>query len=160
MISWGTPRGNQMLIEISDRSDRSQSSIYLRQSVVIHLLFFISGFSALVYQVAYQRLLGLFAGTDSISVAIVVGAFLLGLGLGSLLAGAFADRLSRRAVILAFAFCEFAIAAFAIASKVFFYDFLFGRMVDLSGNRWLVFLILSRTPGADATDGLFVAASV
>jgi hypothetical protein len=55
-------------------------------------------------------------------------------------AGAFVDRLSR-AVIFAFALCEFAIAAFAIASKVFFYDFLFGRMVALSDDRWLVFLI-------------------
>jgi spermidine synthase len=112
------------------------------QSIIVHILFFISGFCALAYQVTYQRLLGLFAGSDSISVAIVVGAFLLGLGLGSLLAGAFVDRLSRRAVIFAFALCEFAIAAFAMASKVFFYDFLFRRMVELSDDRWLVFLIV------------------
>src|SRR6516162_3551371 len=124
----------QVPIEVSDRL---LVSVHPRQSIVIHLLFFVSGFCALAYQVAYQRLLGLFAGSDSISVAIVVGAFLLGLGLGSLLAGAFVDRLSRRAVIFAFALCEFGIAAFAIASKVFFYNFLFGRMVALSDDRWL-----------------------
>src|SRR5262249_52124161 len=111
------------------------------QILVVHILFFASGFCALVYQVAYQRLLGLFAGSDSISVAIVVGAFLLGLGLGSLLAGVFVDRLSRQAVIFAFALCEFAIAAFAIASKLLFYDFLFSRMIALSADRWLVLLI-------------------
>jgi spermidine synthase len=116
-------------------------SVHRHQSIIVHILFFISGFCALAYQVTYQRLLGLFAGSDPISVAIVVGAFLLGLGLGSLLAGAFVDRLSRRAVIFAFALCEFAIAAFAMASKVFFYDFLFRRMVELSDDRWFVFLI-------------------
>lgn len=128
----------QVLIEVSDRL---LVSVHRRQSIVIHLLFFVSGFCALIYQVAYQRVLGVFAGSDAISVAIVVGAFLLGLGLGSILASAFVDKLSRRAVIFAFALCEFAIAAFAIASKVLFYDFLFGRMVGISDDRWLVFLI-------------------
>jgi spermidine synthase len=132
---------SQVLIEVSDRSDPLEVSVHRHQSIVVHLLFLVSGFCAIVYQVAYQRVLGLFAGSDSISVAIVVGAFLLGLGLGSILASAFVDKLSRRAVIFAFALCEFAIAAFAIVSKIFFYDFLFGRMVALSDDRGLVFLI-------------------
>jgi hypothetical protein len=74
-----------VLTGVSDRSDYSKVTgdrRERRQSTVVHLLFFVSGVSALVYQVAYQRLLGLFAGSDSISVAIVVGSFLLGLGLG------------------------------------------------------------------------------
>jgi spermidine synthase len=105
------------------------------------LLFFISGFSALVYQTAWQRMLGLFSGSDSISATIVVGAFLLGLGLGSLLASSFADRLTDRGAVLGFALCEMGIAGFAIASKVIFYDFLFSQMVAIAHSRALVFLV-------------------
>ena len=105
------------------------------------LLFFISGFSALVYQTAWQRMLGLFSGSDLISAAIVVGAFLLGLGLGSLLASSFADRLTDRGAVFGFALCETGIAGFAIASKVIFYDFLFSQMVAIADSRVLVFFV-------------------
>ena len=70
---------------------------------LLYGLFFISGFSALVYQTAWQRLLGLFSGSDTVAATIVVGAFLLGLGLGSLWGAALADRLSRRGAIGTFA---------------------------------------------------------
>ena len=58
--------------------------------------FFLSGTGALIYQVIWQRMLGLFAGADSTSAALVVGAFLLGLGIGSLIASYLADRLTPR----------------------------------------------------------------
>ena len=47
--------------------------------------FFFSGFGALLCQVVWQRMLGIFAGSDTVSAALVVGAFLAGLGLGSIL---------------------------------------------------------------------------
>ena len=81
-----------------------------RRFIVLCALFFLSGFSALTYQTTWQRLLGLFSGSDSISVTIVVGAFLLGLGLGSLLASTFTDRLTTTQAVLAFAACEAAVA--------------------------------------------------
>jgi spermidine synthase len=111
------------------------------QVLFLYLLFFLSGFSALVYQTAWQRMLGLFGGSDSISSTIVVGAFLLGLGLGSLVASTFADRLSDRGVVFAFALCEMGIAAFALASKLLFYDFLFGKMTALVDSHALLFLV-------------------
>jgi spermidine synthase len=49
-------------------------------------LFFLSGFSALSYQIAWQRMLGVFAGSDSVATTVIVGAFLFGLGIGSLVA--------------------------------------------------------------------------
>jgi fucose permease len=110
-----------------------------RRLSFIYLLFFVSGFSALTYQTAWQRLLGLLSGSDSISATIVVGAFLLGLGFGSLLASSFADRLSARGVVFAFALCEIGIAAFAAAGKMFYYDFLFGRMTAIADSHTLVF---------------------
>jgi spermidine synthase len=92
----------------------------VRRSVLFGL-FFLSGAAALVYQTAWHRLLGLFAGADTIAAALVVGAFLLGLGIGSLVAGLLADRLSRRAALLAFALCEVGIAAFAVLSPWLYY---------------------------------------
>jgi predicted membrane-bound spermidine synthase len=55
-------------------------------------LYLISGFTALLYQVAWQRMLGLFSGSDVRSVTIIVASYLLGLGLG-MLAGSVSDRL-------------------------------------------------------------------
>ena len=45
---------------------------------------FISGASALIYQLIWVRLLGLVFGVSSFAVATVVAVFLLGLGLGRL----------------------------------------------------------------------------
>jgi len=51
-------------------------------------------FRALLCQIVWQRMLGIFAGSDTVSAALVVGTFLLGLGLGSLLGAKVADRLA------------------------------------------------------------------
>jgi spermidine synthase len=49
--------------------------------------FFASGLAALVYQVAWQRVLALHTGVGIYSVAMIVAAFMAGLGLGSHLGG-------------------------------------------------------------------------
>ncbi len=53
---------------------------------------FISGASALIYQLIWVRLLGLVFGVSSFAVATVVAVFLLGLGLGSYLFGRWSER--------------------------------------------------------------------
>ncbi|MBM3643109.1 MAG: spermidine synthase [Alphaproteobacteria bacterium] len=105
-------------------------------------LFFVSGFAALVYQTAWHRLLGLFAGADTIAAALVVGAFLLGLGIGSLVAGLYADRLSRRRALLAFAICEVGIAVFAAASPWIFYDGVYRTLLPVAESRGAVFAVV------------------
>jgi spermidine synthase len=102
-------------------------------------VFFISGFTALLYQVVWQRLLGLFSGSDVRSVSIVVASYLAGLGLGSLLGGWLSDRLSRRHAVQTYGFCSLAIAAFAIASRFLFYDLLFRQLLPLADS--LLFLL-------------------
>jgi spermidine synthase len=113
----------------------------VRRSVLFGL-FFLSGAAALVYQTAWHRLLGLFAGADTIAAALVVGAFLLGLGIGSLVAGFLADRLSRRAALLAFALCEVGIAAFAVASPWLYYDVIYRELLPLSASRGVIFAVV------------------
>src|SRR5438105_14760443 len=51
------------------------------------VLFFFSGFPALIYQLVWQRTLFRIFGVNVESVTIVVTAFMLGLGLGSLVGG-------------------------------------------------------------------------
>jgi predicted membrane-bound spermidine synthase len=52
-----------------------------------YLFFFVSGFPALLYQIVWQRALFTLYGVNIESVTMVVTAFMLGLGLGSLLGG-------------------------------------------------------------------------
>lgn len=55
--------------------------------MVLYLLFFVSGAAALLYQVVWQRTLFAIYGINVESVTMVVTAFMLGLGLGSLAGG-------------------------------------------------------------------------
>ena len=57
--------------------------------------FFLSGFSALVYQVLWMRLLALVFGVTIHAASTVLAAFMAGLALGSAAAGRVADRVRR-----------------------------------------------------------------
>ena len=59
---------------------------------VLCVLFFFSGFPALIYQLTWQRALFRIFGVNIESVTIVVTAFMLGLGLGSLVGGWLSKR--------------------------------------------------------------------
>ncbi len=118
-----------------------RQSDHIRQTILFGL-FFLSGAAALIYQTAWHRLLGLFAGADTIAAALVVGAFLLGLGIGSLAAGLYADRLSRRAALIAFAICEVGIAAFAVLSPWLYYDVIYRGLLPLAESRGVIFAIV------------------
>lgn len=103
--------------------------------------FLASGFAALIDQTVWQRILGIFAGSDAVTAAIVVGAFLMGLGLGSLAAGLVADRLSARQAALAFVACEIGVAIFTLLSKPFLYDWLALQIGPEVKSQLLIFLI-------------------
>lgn len=78
-------------------------------------IFFLSGVSALVYQVAWQRLLFGAFGVDVESVTIVISTFMLGLGCGALAGGRLSDRFPDRLIHL-FATAEIGIGLFGLAS--------------------------------------------
>lgn len=103
--------------------------------------FLASGFAALIDQTVWQRILGVFAGSDAVTAAIVVGAFLMGLGLGSLAAGLVADRLSARQAAFAFIGCEVGVAIFTLLSKPFLYDWLALQIGPEVKSQFLIFLI-------------------
>ena len=76
-------------------------------------LFFLSGTAALVYQVAWLRMLSLVFGVTVYAASAVLTSFMAGLALGSWLGGRIADRL--RAPLRAFAYLELGIAGCALA---------------------------------------------
>jgi len=90
--------------------------------------FFASGFAALLYQVIWQRLLVLFSGADLYSVTIIVASFMGGMGVGHLVGGHVADRVSPRTSLLCFAGAEFAIGVFGFFSRAIYYDVLYTRL--------------------------------
>ena len=96
--------------------------------------FFLSGFSALAYQTAWQRMLGAFVGSDSVATTIIVGAFLFGLGIGSLIGAFLADRLSLRGALRSFGLCELGVGAFACFSRTVYYDLFFGQLANVAGD--------------------------
>ncbi len=106
------------------------------------LLFFVSGFAALLYQVVWQRILTFFGGADVYSVTIIVAAFMGGLGFGSLAGGLLADRIRAERRLLAFAACELAVALFAVFSTDIYYDFLYARLGTWSASRLATALVV------------------
>jgi MFS family permease len=78
-------------------------------------LFFASGFSALLYQVAWQRALFTWYGVDLDSVSTIVSVFMLGLGIGAMIGGYLADRFQYRRILI-FSLIEFTIGAFGFFS--------------------------------------------
>jgi predicted membrane-bound spermidine synthase len=85
----------------------------------IYIVFFLSGFAALLYQVVWQRALYSIYGINIESVTMVVTAFMLGLGVGSIAGGAVSKN-PKRPVLLMFALVELGIGLFgAVSLSVF-----------------------------------------
>src|SRR5262249_26739554 len=61
-------------------------------SLILYVIFFLSGATGLVYEVIWVRLTGLVFGNTSHAISTVLGAFMAGLALGSWKLGQKADR--------------------------------------------------------------------
>ncbi len=83
------------------------------------VLFFFSGFPALIHQLTWQRSLFRIFGVNTESVTIVVTAFMLGLGLGSFAGGWIPKKRNVNALILLGAI-ELITAAFGLISLTVF----------------------------------------
>jgi predicted membrane-bound spermidine synthase len=86
---------------------------------ILSVVFSLSGFAALLYQVVWQRALFAIFGINVESVTVVVTAFMLGLGLGSLAGGALSKR-DRWPALLVFAALELGIGLFGFFSLPIF----------------------------------------
>jgi spermidine synthase len=82
---------------------------------IAYILFFFSGFSALVYQVVWARQLAWVFGSTTESVGIVLATFMAGMALGGLVLGRTADQVKSR--FLLFAALEGGVGLYAIAAS-------------------------------------------
>jgi spermidine synthase len=106
------------------------------------LLFFLSGFAALLYQVVWQRLLIFHTGSDTASISIIVIIFMLGLGLGYLAGGSLSDRSSPARNLFYFVLAELGIMLFAAGSTTLLYDQLFLAPPPGLGRSVVIALVL------------------
>lgn len=88
----------------------------MQRSPIVYFLFFISGITALTYEIVWTRMLTLVFGHTVFSVSVVLAAFMAGLGLGSYLFGYAVDRLpktndSGKAALLLYGWIEILIFA-------------------------------------------------
>jgi spermidine synthase len=86
---------------------------------VVHTVFVISGIAALIYQIAWQRSLMMIYGSNIESVAMVVSAFMIGLGIGSIAGGAVSKQ--RVPLVLLFSGAELLIGLYGIISLKLFH---------------------------------------
>lgn len=115
----------------------------------------LAGFSALVYEVAWTRLLALVLGSSTYTFAVMLIAFLFGIAWGGRLGGPLADRLAaaggHRRLLHAFASVEIAVAALSCATMYLYAElpFWYVRLFDGlgAGQRpealWWVSLVLA-----------------
>lgn len=90
-----------------------------RTLIYIYTFFFVSGMPALIYQLAWQRVLFRIFGLSMDSVTVIVTAFMLGLGVGSL-AGSALSASKRMPPLLLVTMIELAVGAFGILSLPLF----------------------------------------
>jgi spermidine synthase len=95
-------------------TQQSRKALSLKHHSALSLIFFFSGFSALLYQVSWQRLLTVYYGVGPISIALIVTIFMFGLGIGGYVGG----KLAERAWLLPqiYAGVELALGLFGLAS--------------------------------------------
>jgi spermidine synthase len=108
----------------------------------LYLLFFLSGFPALFYQLVWQRALFAIYGLNIEAVTMVVTAFMLGLGLGSL-AGGFLSKKAPNSLLFIFALVELSISVFGYYSLHLF-QWADSVTVHISGAEtlWVTFALV------------------
>jgi spermidine synthase len=95
--------------------------VEVRRQALVYLLFCCSGLSGLIYQVVWVRVFGNVFGNTVYSTSLVVAVFMFGLGVGTCIAGVWADRRyvdRRRSLLGAYGLTELVIGVlgFGIAA--------------------------------------------
>lgn len=89
---------------------------------LILICFFLSGASGLIFELLWTRMLTLVFGSTTLAVSTVLATFMGGLGLGSYLAGRFADRLRRPVLFYAGAECIIGLYALLVPWAISHYE--------------------------------------
>lgn len=103
------------------RGGDSPAAPYASTMGWLSIVFFISGAAALIYQVAWERVLYAIFGINTEAVTVLVTAFLLGLGIGSIVGGWISERPGCRHLMW-FGAAELSVAAFGVVSIPFYHS--------------------------------------
>jgi MFS family permease len=103
------------MLQVQVEQTRAVANAHRRLIALTGALFFLSGFAALLYQVAWQRELFAWFGVDLDSVSTIVSVFMLGLGVGAMAGGWLADRFAQRRILI-FSLIELTIGVFGFFS--------------------------------------------
>jgi len=79
---------------------KKNSNLPPTHQIIVYFLFFLSGFCALVYEVAWSRMLVLVMGNTVYAATTILSVFMAGLSLGGLYWGKYVDRKSRNPLVL------------------------------------------------------------
>lgn len=91
----------------------------IKKHLWIYIVFFISGWAAILYQLLWQRYLFTIFGSNIESTTIIVSAFMFGLGVGSIIGGKISKK-NNNSLLLIFAMVEFFIGIFGLFSLQIF----------------------------------------
>jgi spermidine synthase len=125
---------------------------------MVYALFLIPEFAAILYQLIWLRALFAIYGSTSEPVTVIVTAFMLGLGLGSLLGGKISEG-PGLSLLRTFGLLEISIGIYGFFSLYFFhYIGSFSLGFSLLGTALLSFALLlfpTLLHGSDAADSCF-----
>src|SRR5215467_15978570 len=121
---------------------RSKTSAQRLHISLLSVLFFFSGMPALVYQIVWQRALFAIYGVNAESVAVVVTAFMVGLGIGSFVGGRLSARFPEHGILI-FGLAELGVALFGLVSlRVFHWTAAFTAGTNLALTTLFSLLLL------------------
>lgn len=100
---------------------------------IIYLLFFFSGFSALVYEIIWARKLSLVFGLDSYAISTIIAVYFTGLALGSFIFGKLVDR-TKKSPLYIYGLLEVGVGAYAALTP-----WLFKAIQAIQASLWLQF---------------------
>ena len=149
---WETARAEETSSE--DAGEKGRSAEHRRIAAAALVIFAVSGFCAMAYEVIWTKLLGLLVGPTTYSFTIVLVTFILGLALGSMFFGWLADRTGRAMRLLLFTQVGAALLVLAISQllgngQLFFAKLIFqfrGHFGLLSITKMVVLFVLMILP--------------
>ncbi len=91
-----------------------QSYLFDARLYIFVILFLVSGCAGLIYEIVWERLLEVYFGVTMVAIALIVAAYMGGLGLGSLVGGRTARHL--KSVLFVYGLVEMGVALFGLVS--------------------------------------------
>ncbi len=106
------------------------------------IIFSVSGFCAMAYEVIWTKLLGLLVGPTTYSFTIVLITFITGLALGSLFFGWMADKVKKVFFLLLFTQIAAALSALFISQVIGNSQIFFAKLIYHLGDNFTYLIIL------------------